>query len=233
MLILDPLERWLPMSRQADDMVAALESAARDLFSARGYAGTSMRDIAKEAGLSPANIYNYAASKEELLWRVNVKMLSQLVSDAESAVSRSVCPVAQVANVMTSHVRYHAISPRFTRLTKVELAHLIPRHRREISAMRNRYESIFRDAVRRGGDLALLDASLERYAVFSMLEMGYGVGLWYRDNGELTLEQVGTTYSLMALRMLACDWERHAEVCPDQGYVHPVTQADEVASAGG
>ena len=36
-----------------------IESAARELFIKQGFHATSMRDIAKDAGVSLGNLYNY------------------------------------------------------------------------------------------------------------------------------------------------------------------------------
>ncbi|MDA8132291.1 MAG: TetR/AcrR family transcriptional regulator [Elusimicrobia bacterium] len=41
-------------------------SAASDLFTRKGFNGTSTRDIAAEAGVSLGNIYNYFGTKEEI-----------------------------------------------------------------------------------------------------------------------------------------------------------------------
>ena len=46
---------------------ARIETAALRCFADRGYAGTSMAEIAAAAGTAPANVYRYVASKEELL----------------------------------------------------------------------------------------------------------------------------------------------------------------------
>lgn len=43
-----------------------IEDAAVRVFTQLGYHGTSVRDIAKEAGVSLGNIYNYYASKEDI-----------------------------------------------------------------------------------------------------------------------------------------------------------------------
>jgi len=43
-----------------------IEEAAQSLFTRQGYHGTSVREIALEAGVSIGNIYNYYRTKEEL-----------------------------------------------------------------------------------------------------------------------------------------------------------------------
>src|SRR5512139_1800471 len=45
---------------------AALIEASYNLFLSRGYHGTSMRDIADEAGLALGGIYNHFATKEDI-----------------------------------------------------------------------------------------------------------------------------------------------------------------------
>jgi len=45
--------------------------AARRLFAERGYAGTSVRDIAKAAGVSAQTVYDSVGSKQELVSRLN------------------------------------------------------------------------------------------------------------------------------------------------------------------
>lgn len=43
---------------------------ALDLFSEKGFEGASMRELARRAGTTPSNVYNYFPSKEELLREV-------------------------------------------------------------------------------------------------------------------------------------------------------------------
>ena len=48
---------------------AVLDSAARS-FALHGYAGTSIRDIAADAGVQPSSLYYFFKSKDELLEKV-------------------------------------------------------------------------------------------------------------------------------------------------------------------
>ncbi len=54
-----------------------LETAAR-LFASKGYAGTSVEDIARELGISKAAIYHYWGNKEDLLEEIQDRALSLL-----------------------------------------------------------------------------------------------------------------------------------------------------------
>jgi AcrR family transcriptional regulator len=55
---------------QARQNQALVAEAARELFVERGYAGTSVRDIAEQAGVAVQTIYNAFAGKAAILTRV-------------------------------------------------------------------------------------------------------------------------------------------------------------------
>jgi len=52
--------------------------AARRVFSARGFNGSTMEDIAKEAELSPGTLYLYFKNKDELFASLSLRMLQFL-----------------------------------------------------------------------------------------------------------------------------------------------------------
>lgn len=60
-----------------------IEAAAFELFSQRGYANTSISQIAKKAGVSKGLLYNYYDSKVELLLRI----IEQAIEQGEQAMS--------------------------------------------------------------------------------------------------------------------------------------------------
>ena len=73
-----------------------LDEAAR-LFLARGYAETTLRDIADAAGVKAGSIYYHFDSKEELLGEVldtGIERIATTLDTALAAVRRSSCPPA-------------------------------------------------------------------------------------------------------------------------------------------
>lgn len=69
----------------------SLLAVAVDVFTARGYDGTSMEHLAAASGLSKSSIYHHVASKEELLRRALDRALGALfaVLDEPGAVTGS------------------------------------------------------------------------------------------------------------------------------------------------
>lgn len=65
----------------------AILSAAFALFRKRGYSETSMAQIAKKAGVSPANIYVYFESKLELLFQIYSPWLQERLQRLEEEVN--------------------------------------------------------------------------------------------------------------------------------------------------
>ncbi len=61
------------MARQEN--VARILEAAERLFRHYGYAKTNVADIARDLGMSPANIYRFFASKTEILQAICARML--------------------------------------------------------------------------------------------------------------------------------------------------------------
>jgi AcrR family transcriptional regulator len=63
----------LPVVSQAErraGTVAAIHTAARELFAKRGFSATTIDDIAKRAGVAKGAVYHHFGSKEEIFERV-------------------------------------------------------------------------------------------------------------------------------------------------------------------
>ncbi len=69
-----------------DDQREAILAAAARLFAQRGYAGTSMNQVAEASGLSKATLYHYYRDKYALLVQIaegHVQRLHGLVAEVE------------------------------------------------------------------------------------------------------------------------------------------------------
>lgn len=58
----------MPAGRPRASSRATIEEAAGELFLERGYAATSLADIAQRAGVARATLFGYVHAKTDLLW---------------------------------------------------------------------------------------------------------------------------------------------------------------------
>jgi len=73
---------------KGEETRSRIEEAAFNLFTTQGYHGSSMRQIAAEAGLTPASIYNHFNGKEDIFVEVFVtrhpiREILPILEDAE------------------------------------------------------------------------------------------------------------------------------------------------------
>jgi AcrR family transcriptional regulator len=74
--------------RKKDNVREAILEAAFRLFSERGYVNTSMPAIAKEAGISSANVYVYFQSKIDILFTLYEPWLEKRLDALEKTLAR-------------------------------------------------------------------------------------------------------------------------------------------------
>ena len=67
-----------------------IEEAALELFLEKGYAGTSIDDIARRAGVGRATVFGYVAAKSDLLWLD----ADAILDDLEGELGRGTAPRA-------------------------------------------------------------------------------------------------------------------------------------------
>ncbi|HEY2203890.1 MAG TPA: TetR/AcrR family transcriptional regulator, partial [Pseudonocardia sp.] len=178
-------------------------TAAADSFVALGYHGTSVREIARRAGLSVPGLYHHHRGKQQMLAAVLTVAMEDLrwrleAADAEGADD----PVHRLELLVRALVLYHCHRPGPALLAATELRHLEPPHRRRIAARRV--------AVQRLVDTAVLDGSARgafrvRYpldASRAVVTMAVSVAGWFRAALPLGPEDVADRYVEFAASLL-------------------------------
>jgi len=99
-----------PIGRPTADRIL---DAAEALFAARGFAGTSVRDIANAVGLNPASLYNHFANKEALYEAVLERGIRPLVEMLEEAAKGE---TVEAETIITAVMEHLARTPQLPRL---------------------------------------------------------------------------------------------------------------------
>jgi AcrR family transcriptional regulator len=107
-----------PLSAQADapDRRAQIIDAATDVIARQGYAHTSLKDIAVAAGVTPALIYHYFESKEDLLLGTMAVVQENLHRAVDAARNRESEPFERIAATVDEAAAQFELHPEFFRL---------------------------------------------------------------------------------------------------------------------
>ena len=178
-----------------------LESATA-AFAAKGFHGTTTRDIATAAGVTPGAVYVHHRSKEELLYSISRVGHERTLELVQAAAASSTDPVEQIRTMVREFVEWQSINRTKSAVVNFELAALTDRHRDEVLAIRRAVDAEFRTVVDRGREQGLFTVTDTPLAVLALLSLCIDVARWYRADGRLTAAAVGEHHSTMALRML-------------------------------
>lgn len=178
-----------------------LLDAAVESFADKGFTGTTTRDIAARAGMSPAAVYVHHASKEDLLFAVSLAGHKDAIAVIEQAYARSDDPVDRIHNMVFDFTKWHAEHSRVGRIVQYEFGALAPEHRREIAAIRNAIEDCMRKALEEGIAAKALQIDDIPGTALALLSLGIDVVRWFEPGGSRNAGDLAKLYAGLAVRM--------------------------------
>ncbi|HOW81650.1 MAG TPA: TetR/AcrR family transcriptional regulator [Spirochaetota bacterium] len=167
-------------------------SKTRGLFWEKGYAETSMRDIARECGFKPANIYNFFSNKESILFEILNEEMKQIIAAMEPyRDDDGIDPRLALRGVIDGHVRLTLGERRSSKLLfDSGLHNLSAANRKKIIRLRDEYDSILSRIIRRGIDRGMFSISDEKIAVYSIASMIARTRIWYSPGGKYGVDEI-------------------------------------------
>ena len=182
------------VSNKNEDSVQKLKilRKAGELFWRKGYAGTSMRDIADACGFEPPNIYNYFPNKESILTQIILLPGEQLAIELRQQIKENTSnPVEKLHNFIKLHLRF-IISERNSGLKIVdhEVVHLNKAARADYLALRDEYDKALQKILSDGveqGFFTPMDIKITGFAITSVIIRS---AIWFSPKGRLTWEEI-------------------------------------------
>jgi AcrR family transcriptional regulator len=186
----------------------AIEDVASDLFRERGYAATSIRDIARALSVQGASLYAHVTSKEDVLWAIVDRAAGRFEAAADRAereaeARRPGDPAEAIAALVRAHVEVLTADVDEAGVFVTEWRALGPERRAEILARRDAYERRFRTRIAEGiavGAFGLTDPAVASSALLSAVN---GVATWYDPAGRLPASRIADHLVDLILRMLS------------------------------
>lgn len=185
----------------------AIEDVASDLFREHGYAGTSIRDIARALSVQGASLYAHVTSKEDVLWAIVDRAANRFEQAADRAAAEAETrrpgdPTEALAALIRSHVEVLTADVAEAGVFVHEWRSLGPERRAGILARRDAYERRFRERIEEGiavGAFAMTDPAIAARTLLSAIN---GVASWYDPDGRLPAARIADQLVDLSLRML-------------------------------
>ena len=183
--------------RRADIVAAALE-----LFADKGYLATTMDDIGRAVNVRGPSLYKHVTSKQDLLVEIMESSIETVLRDHAVAVGSTDDVADQLRRVVEAHVRFPARHRLEAFVGTRELWHLSDGNRAAMAARRRDYERGFRVLVERGVAEDRFRVGSVRLTTYSLLDMGVGVSVWFREGEEFSVDEVAYRYGDLAMRLV-------------------------------
>jgi AcrR family transcriptional regulator len=188
-----------------------IEEATR-LFADRGFAGTSLQDIAEASGLTRPALYHYFGSKDDLLFRLvselaegPAEQLEQILVRTETSASERLRQMAfAVAFQQASHPARFRLMVRSENELPEKLSTAYAQARRRVL---HAFSSVIREGVSTG-ELRPVDP---RTAALGIIGLCNWVAWWHHPEGERAETAVAESLAEMAVASVMGHDNRQAE----------------------
>jgi len=172
-----------------------LQQASAKLFKEKGFAKTTVRDIAAAVGIQSGSIFHHFKNKEQILKTVIVDAILRVLIQMKEVLSNSISNEEQFKHLIQCELKaIHDEELDGFRLMVSEWRSLNDDNRNEILTLREEYEQIW---------LTVLTSAYEKglVTIESFYLRGFVRGAliettnWYKPNGNLSLDELAEKLS--------------------------------------
>jgi AcrR family transcriptional regulator len=122
-------------------------AAAASWFADHGYAATSIRDIARDVGVTVGAIYVHFASKDRLLAAVYEEGVQRIGEAVDDAIQHLEEPWQRLEAAAAAHLKALLDNAAFARVVVRVIPSDVPEATRDLEGLRDGYEARFRELV--------------------------------------------------------------------------------------
>lgn len=167
-----------------------IQQCAARSFRKKGYKATSMRNIAEEAGIKAASIYNHFKSKDVILEELLMGIAQEFTRSMKVIRLSSISSLEKMEKVIELHVRLTVEHTDAIALITSEWIHLEEPALKKYTRLRDKYEKDFKTIIEDGKkekEFQDVDTDLAMFSILSTLRWLYS---WYSRNKSSNPEEL-------------------------------------------
>jgi AcrR family transcriptional regulator len=173
---------------------------AAELFREKGYAASSMRDLAQKLGIEAASLYSHIKSKEEILKTLCFDMANEFRKSLDEVEKQKGPASEKLRKGIIGHIQVMAKDLTASAVFMNEHRHLSQPHLRDFLLLRinyiNRFKNIIEEGINSGEFKESIDKKLAVMTLFSSLNW---MPQWYDPHGNIVPEGLGQQLSDMLI----------------------------------
>lgn len=129
-----------------------IQQAAIKVMASVGYHGTTVSQIAREAGVADGTLYLYFENKEDLLLKVIDDIMERFIDEGREILKRFHSPLDQLRALVELHLRNLGSDDHLAKIFQIELRHNEKVMRLFSETRLRKYFSIIEGLIRRAQD---------------------------------------------------------------------------------
>lgn len=176
--------------RERGGLREELLQTAVDLFAARGFKGTSIRDIAKTLGVSVSVIYHYFGNKEGLWSAILDYSVKGLPARLEAALAGGGHALERFRRVLRAHLAASAHYQKESKIFLIDYDRMSAAGDQASKAIQKRVLDVYVGILEEMQAEGLVKSVQTKILAFNVLGVVNWYLRWYRPDGPLAPEEV-------------------------------------------
>ena len=179
---------------------AEIQTAAARLFGQKGYAASSVRDIAQAVGLGAASLYNHMGSKDELLTSICFRCANEYLGGMKEIDSGMKSPLEKIKELIRLHIRIALHDEASVTVFNDEWRHMPEPFLTDFLKLRKTYEASYLRIIQYGieaGQFKKADPFLIYQLILSSLRWLHMPGV---KKSKLTEEELTEQITLIIIK---------------------------------
>ena len=163
---------------------------AAAMFREKGFAATSMRDLAESVGIEAASLYNHIRSKNEILEAICFDVANKFNSNMDAIDASSPKSISKVETLLRFHIRQMIECYEEVYVSDREWKHLEEPYLSNFQNPRRNYRKKFAAIIEEGinkGEIRRIDAPT---AVLIILHAVSGIESWHRSKAKINAQEL-------------------------------------------
>ncbi len=163
---------------------------AISLFAAKGFRGTSIRDIANEMHISISNIYHHFGNKEGLLVAILAHSSERLIKALNEVSLLDIPPKEKLKSLLETHIRLAGAYSEETRIFFLDEEHLSEEGDKINRNIQRQIYGFYQKVLHELDETGFIQCRSIKVLAFNIFGVINWQLRWYRADGPLSFEEV-------------------------------------------